>query len=231
MVDTETFFCKKTASAWTSGIVKEFNSKEEAVNYATKGLEKLLSQVTKLIAEYEKLSDIVSKEYKSVSRDIINAFDTYEVKTYMNNRLIAKPEKLKENDVVFKVDDDENYKRIKVFKIVPDSETSVKGFVSPCIAKLSNGEVLINSECLKLYYPPFMAKYEDMDKVILANKYCTLDQIALTLKSELLSLNRILEYAKTYKPLSNSFSSSPYFGKPYFVKTLNETKRYIKGLE
>ena len=230
-VDTETFFCKKTASAWTHGVVKEFDSKEEAVNYATKGLEKLLSQVTKLIEEYKNVLDVISKEYKSVNSDIVNVFDTHEVKTYMNYKLIATPEKLKENDVVFKVVYDENYKEIKVYKIAPDSETSVKGFVSPYIAKLSNGEVLINSECLKSYYPPFMAKYEDMDKVILANKFCVLDQIKSAIDRELHSLNRILEYAKIYKPLSKSFSSSPYFGKAYRVKKLNEIKKYIKGLE
>ena len=231
-VDTETFFCKKTASSFGRGILKKFDSKEEAIAYATSGLEKLLNQAIKLIEEYKKVSSIVSKEYTKVICDIIDLCNTHDVKRYVHGELVTRPEKLKENDVLFKVVYDENYKEIRVYKIAPGSETSVKGFVSPYIAKLSNGEVLINSECCKSYYPPFMAKYEDIDKVMLANKYCALDQITYTIDANLRKLNQMLEYAKSYKPLSKSkYSVSPYFGKPYMIKQLNEIKMYIKGLE
>ena len=97
-VDKDIFYATETKAKITPYNCVEFFSKEEAVDYANKGLAKLRKEVAKHI---EKLKKILI-EYLEKEVELRETLKEYTDDKYME-LFIAKPSNLKENDIITKL--------------------------------------------------------------------------------------------------------------------------------
>lgn len=151
IVYEDTYICKATKSTKWHYNVKSFDNKEDAVNYANKGLAKTNKAIKQYIETFKKLKAILEEINKE-----INVNDTT-ISPY-----IVKPSVLNVNDLLIKIEK-KRYNSVVYSEIIKeDGVVTVKGFVTPQIAKLSNGTVLIEHECNS--YNGFV-KYENKNAV------------------------------------------------------------------
>lgn len=216
IVDKDIFYTTEAKAKITPYNCVEFFSKEEAVDYANKGLVKLRKEVAKNI---EKLKKILV-EYLEKEVALRETLKEYTDDEYVKS-FIAKPSNLKENDIITKL----KRKSYSIFTTLEVDEEStairVKGFIKPDIAQLSDNTILIEKECCSTLWPTFI-KYACINEATIILKRRTLKREIKNIKYEIDRLENVKKFADNYKPLTKSPSM-------YFRN--KETKCHIKDWE
>lgn len=212
IVFKDTYICKATKSTkWYN--VKSFDNKEDAVNYANKGLAKTNKAIKQYIETFKKLKAIleeINKEMKVNDTTIYN--------------YIVKPSVLNVNDLLVKIETKRYSSAVYSEIIKEDGVVTVKGFVTPQIANLSNGTILIESECNS--YDGFI-KYENKDEVKKRMFANTVKLLIKDVQREIESLERIGNFLEKYVPLVTKVGTL-YFSQRYTKKLMEGIKEFLK---
>lgn len=225
MVHTETFQCKTTTMEKPYYRNKLFDTKEEAVEYATKGLKRLIKKTEKYSKTLNELYDILSKSPK----DGYAYFDCYgaSLDKYLQE-MMAKPSSLKEGDTLAKIDFS-FYKNFTTTVIDKDYLTQVKSFVNPSTILLSDNTLLYESEC-KPYSVPLLIKTEAVNKVALLLKKTSIKKVIGYIDREISALEKVHEYAGRYVPYKKGCQYSPvYFSESYVTSLIKDVEDFIKN--
>lgn len=123
---------KRTSTCLTTTVNSKhyiyFDTKKEAIDYSNKKVDALITNIKNYIAKLEKLK---------------SKFEEYKIPTFRENikGFIVTPHELKENDVLAQLELIDA-KSETIINVKKDFIVTVKGFVSPNIAKLSDGTIL-----------------------------------------------------------------------------------------
>ena len=227
LVHKNTLYCKQTRAASVEYGFKEFSSKEDAEAYAYNGLKKLKVLVPKFLKEYRELQAILEYEITNLKKVYHELFDSQMTDYSQLVKAQVKPSTIKENDILIKLDKKRYGNALSIDEIDEDFTVSVKSFIKPNIAKLSNGTVLIEEECNHSY--PFFFHYADKDKLAIETKMRNARYIFNIVESEIISIEDSEKYVFSYTPFNNSFK--PYFFNINYCKeVLQDIKGYMQTL-
>lgn len=227
IVDKNTFYCKQTRAASIPYGCKEFSSKDDAATYAYNGLQKLKALVPKYLKEYRELQVILEHEITNLRKVYHELFGRQMTDYSQLVKAQAKPSTIKENDVLFRLNL-KHYNTISIEEIDEDFTVSVKGFIKPNIAKLSNGTILIENECD--YHYPFLFHYAYKDKLAIRVKLRNARDILSIVESDIKNIEASEKYVFSYMPFDNSLGPA-YFNMNYKKKTLQDIKNYMQTLK
>jgi hypothetical protein len=224
MVQTETFQCKTTTMEKPYYRNKLFDTKEEAVEYATKGLKRLIKKTEKYSKTLNELYDVLSKSLKN-GYAYLNCYGV-SLDKYLEE-MMAKPSNLKEGDTLAKIDFS-YHKNFTTRKIDKDYLTQVKNFVNPSTILLSDNTLLYESEC-KSYSVPLLIKAEAVNKVTLLLKKASTRKVIEYIDREINALEKVHEYAGKYVPYKKGCQYSPvYFSEGYVTSLIKDVEDFIK---
>ena len=224
MVQTETFQCKTTTMEKPYYRNKLFDTKEEAVEYATKGLKRLIKKTEKYSKTLNELYDVLSKSLKN-GYAYLNCYGV-SLDKYLEE-MMAKPSNLKEGDTLAKIDFS-YHKNFTTRKIDKDYLTQVKNFVNPSTILLSDNTLLYESEC-KSYSVPLLIKAEAVNKVALLLKKASTRKVIEYIDREINALEKVHEYAGRYVPYKKGCQYSPvYFSEGYATSLIKDIEDFIK---
>lgn len=214
-VDKSTFVCRQTKSASRGYNVKIFENKEEAAEYAIKNIARLTKRFEKCKIELNELKEILKK---------------YNVPTESPRMedLPVLPRDLKENDLLAKIE----WVRLKgcnIPFIKKDYAVSVKGFVNPSIAKLSDGTLLIENECGSTYNAFIM--YEDINKAKERLNKANLIHFIREVNVYLDSIEKNEKFYKRYVPFETKDGYCPWFYEDGVKNLIDDTNEYLKMIE
>ena len=220
IVDKNIFYTTETKAKITPYNCVEFFSKEEAVDYANKGLVKLRKEVAKHIEKLKKiLIEYLEKEV-ALRKTLCELTDA----EYMES-FIAKPSNLKENDIITKLKR-KDYFSFTTLEVDEENTTiRVKGFIKPDIVQLSDNTILIERECCSISWPTFI-KYACINKATIILKRRTLKREIQRIKYEIDNLEEVKKFADNYKPLAKS--TWIYFRNNETKKDIKDWEEYIK---
>lgn len=227
IVDKSTFYCKQTRAASVPYGFKEFSSKDDAATYAYNGLQKLKALVPKCLKEYRELQVILEHEITNLRKVYHELFGCQMTDYSQLVKAQVKPSTIKENDILIKLNTKYYGNTLSVEEIDEDFTVSVKGFIRPNIAKLSNGTVLIEGECNYSY--PFLFHYADKDKLAIRTKLRNARYILNIVESDIKNIEASEKYVFSYMPFDNSLRPA-YFDMNYKKKTLQDIKEYMQTL-
>jgi len=210
-VNTTTFYCKETSSSYMPYHEKWFDTKKEAEEYANKGLEKFKKSIPKLIDECSETKELVHNLIIDLRKEGKLMFDKEPNYAIYFRTHQVKFRELKENDVIFKVTHKVYGDRFTINEIADDATFTVKSFVTPRIAKLSNGEILMDEECHDFYYYSMYKMIEQKMKMDDLRRTLSLIDHGKD------SLDKLLEYAKSYTPFNKK------------IKEVNCNFNYLKA--
>ena len=225
MVNTETFECKTTTIEKPYYRNKLFDTKDEAITYATKGLKRLAKKAESLTKTMSEQLKLLSQSLSKESYAYINCYGV-SLEKYLEE-MMAKPSNLKEGDTLAKI----NYAQYKNFNtkvIDKDYSTTVKSIVSPGnVVLLSDNTLLYEGEC-KAYCVPLLVKAEAVNTVMVLLKKSSTRKIIEQLERELLSLEKIAKYAKEYVPFKKNAVTPLYFSVGYIADIAKDVEDFIK---
>lgn len=213
IVHKENYSCRKTKARSTPYGWKEFNTKDEALEFSLKGLEKNKKQLTSLMEELNSLK----KQFEAVQLPETAKIDF--------ETIVAKPIYLKENDVLKKVSY-QHYDTLHIETVEDDSAIVVKEFITPGLVRLSNGEILSMSECSSR--PPFFVRYNDAEALKNYYKLMIKQRCIANIGYNQKTLEVAQKSLNTYVPLKTAFDCC--FHKGYITKLLNDYKQILKTL-
>ena len=228
VVDKNTFYCKQTRAASIPYNCKEFSTKDDAATYAYNGLQKLKTLVPKYLKEYRELEVILKYEISCLKDAYYESFGEDSKIDY--SQLVkaqVKPSTLRENDILIKLNTKQYGQTLSIEEVDEDFAVSVKGFIRPGIAKLSNGTVLIEGECNYSY--PFFFHYADKDKITIRAKLRNARYILNIVESDIKNIEASEKYIFSYTPFESHRMPS-YFNMSYKKITLQDIKDYVKTL-
>ena len=218
LVDKRTFHCRKTTAPYRSGIEVQFATQKEAEEYSLNGLKKLQKEVPVILRKYEEIKERI----RSIKRLLVLKYgeDIIErsQRTFLSS-LQPNINDLKPDDTLFKVEY-KQYKHNGIEKINDEYSVTVKGFVKPGLAKLSDGTILVGSEINRSYPLFFLESQRALIERII--KYIALNRLESSLKYDVQDAERAVKYASKYVPFSRQ--PNVYFDKAY-------KKESIKGIE
>lgn len=214
-VDKSTFVCRQTKSASRGYNVKIFENKEEAAKYAQKNIARLTKKFEKYKVELNELKEILKK---------------YNVPTESPRMgdLPVLPRNLKENDLLAKIEW-LHLKGCNVSLVKKDYAVSVKGFVDPKIAKLSDGTLLIENECGSIYNA--FIRYENIDKAKERLKKKNLRGFIRDIDGYLITMEKNEKFYKRYVPFETKDSFNPWFYEDGVKNLIDDTNEYLKMIE
>ena len=214
-VDKTTFVCKQTKSTSRGYNVKIFENKEEAAEYATKNIARLTKKFEKYKVELNELKETLKK---------------YNVPTESPRieDLPVSPRDLKENDLLAKIEW-LHLKGCNVSLVKKDYAVSVKGFVNPTIAKLSDGTLLIENECGSTYNA--FIRYENIDLAKERLKKTNLRNFIREVNLYLDSIEKNEKFYKKYVPFETKYDYSPWFYEDGAKNLISDVNEYLKMIE
>jgi hypothetical protein len=209
MVNKEIFACKTTTvkNIWANN--KYFDNKEDAINFANKGIAKTKKLIEKYLNTLKTLKTALDEIDKSIQVEDIS------IKDYT-----AKPSTLKVNDLLVKFEG-KKYKHTYLGEIKEDSAVTVKEFITPQIAKLSNGTILIEQEC----YPswPCYVKYENKDAISKSFLKETIKRSKYLINLENNTIEKLSRFFENYIPFETKYDGGICFYK-------KNTEELIEGI-
>lgn len=221
IVNKELFHCRETKAATIPYNYKEFNTKKEAEKYSLNGLKKLKTETTKLLDELKRLKKIMQETDEAIKGTYSSAEYSYSSRV---SDFMVKPSKLKENDLIFKIGA-KRFEHTYILEIDENSTTTVKGFIKPTIAQLSNGTLLIENECSSSL--PYMCLYDDYDKIKELVKKHNAVKIAKEITGLIERMTKIYKYAETYKPFDKEVCFE-YFNKKYYKEYIDDINKALE---
>jgi len=227
IVDKNTFYCRQTCAASTPYSCKEFSSKDDAETYAYNGLQKLKALIPKCLKEYRELQVILEHEITNL-RKVYHELFGCQTTDYLLVKAQVMPSTIKENDILIKLNTKQYGNTLSIEEIDEDFTVSVKGFIKPNIAKLSNGTVLIEGECN--YSHPLFFHYADKDKLTIITKLRNAKCILDIVESNIRNIEYSEKYVFSYMPFDNSLRPV-YFNMNYKKKALQDIKDYMQTLK
>lgn len=227
VVDKNTFYCKQTRAASIPYGYKEFSTKDDAATYAYNGLQKLKTLVPKYLKEFRELEVILNNEIRKIRNDYGKIVENTTTDFSQLIKAQVKPSKLKENDILIKLNTKQYGQTLSIEEVDEDFAVSVKGFIRPGIAKLSNCTVLIEGECNYSY--PFFFHYADKDKLAIRTKLRNARYILNIVENDIKNIESSEKYVFSYKPFEATFRPA-YFDINYKKKALQDIKDYVKTL-
>lgn len=198
-VDVSLFTCKTTKTTNGYGL-KYFDTKEEALTYANKGLVRVKKVLKDYLNKFIELKAIIDEIDKSVVLDDLKDF-------------IVKPSTLNVNDLLIKVDA-KSYKHIYTGIVKDDGVVTVKGFVSPEIVNLSDGTILIENECRYSTLPCFI-KYKDKDLVKKILFVSAIKRTKRDVEHQIENIKKVSKFIETYVPFQTKAETGIHFSKDY----------------
>ena len=215
VVDKISFVCRQTKSTSLGRNVKIFNTKEEAAEYATKNIARLKKKFEKYTVELNELKEIL-KKYNAPTE------------SPRMEDLPVLPRNLKENDLLAKIE----WLRLNacsVSLVKKGYAVSVKGFVDPTIAKLSDGTLLIENECGSIYNA--FIRYEDVNKAKEILKKTNLRHFIMDIDSHLDSMEKNKKFYDKYIPFETKSSYYPWWYEDSIKNLIDDTNEYLKMIE
>ena len=214
-VDKSTFVCRQTKSTSGGYNVKIFENKEEAAEYARKNIARLQIRLEKYNTELNELKETLKK------------YNVPSMSPSMGD-IVVMPRMLKENDLLARVE----WKHLKssnVSLVKKDFAVSVKGFVNPSIAKLSDGTLFIENECCSACNAFIM--YEDIDKAKERLKKTNLRRFISDIDGYLITMENNEKFYERYVPFETKDSYCPWFYENGVKNLIDDTNEYLKMIE
>lgn len=207
IVDKNSYFCRKRYGKSIPYNFKEFNNKEEALEYSNKGLSKLKNFVKKYLPLFRELKISVENAKTEIFRDL-RIDEVYGLRIY---DFRPKFEKIKIGDTLFKIETRNINNSFYYQAIVSKFSVSVSEYIGRDMMKLSDGTLLLKSEN---YGSLFNINAKDKIEKILIK--ANLEKLSETLKSTLNNLEKIEKYCEIYNPLISRVENV-YVNRDYFV--------------
>lgn len=221
IVDKNTFYCKRTKAASIHYNFKEFPSKNSAEEYSRQNLVKLKAFADKTAKKVKEFKESLQEAKEKVRAE------TYEMREKRLYDLQVKPSSLRENDLLFRVVRDEN-DALYIPRIDEGYDVSVKGFIKPTIAKLSDGTLLIENE--REYSMPFFFKHEMYDSIKDVVKRTIIKEVERLVNSIESDISELQRYCEKYTPFNNDKVNNIYFDKSYTIKEIKAIENALSKL-
>lgn len=232
VVNKETFLCKQTRSAYISFNEKAFDTKQEAIAYADKGLASLAKKVAKYFATFNDLK----KQLTELNQDLYYAKNgvVYSLKGVEEKddallSIMATPKNLTEKDYIGRI----IYKHYRTETLPTVDESYIvtpSKRIGPEIIKLSDGTLLAQLDC-RPYASPMLFKYHYLQK---AKDICKLRCIKRVIKDidyRLDDLKRLEKHVQNYHPFMSNYGASPYFCEKWMKEMIEDTQEILKDLK
>ena len=235
VVNKETFLCKQTRGAYISWNEKAFDTKQEAIAYADKGLASLTKKVAKYLATFNDLKKQLSELMPSPHSELIP--DQHPHKCIVQNNdnedallsIMATPKNLSEKDYIGRI----IYKHYKTQCLPTVDESYIvtpSKRIGPEIVKLSDGTLLAQSDC-RPYASPMLFKYHYLQR---AKDICKLRCIKRLIKDidyRLDDLKRLEKHVQNYHPFMSNYGASPYFGEKWMKEMIEDVQEILKDFK
>ena len=223
-VDTSNFECKKTTAEKPFYYTKFFDTKEDAINYANKGLKRMAKKITKFIETFNKQKEIL-KGLANKNYSYLDYNNSSRLEDYLKE-IMKTPRNSEVGDILTKIDN-KRYKSFSVRIINEIYSAMVTGFIGPDIATLNDGTLLIHSECNSFSTPLFI-KQEKASATMLMLKRAEINKIIRIIDSRIVSLAQALKYANEYKPFGKNNPTYFYYKEQYNNELTESVEAFIK---
>ena len=191
IVDKRTLQAEATKAKETLSIYKAFDTKKEAKAYVDKRLPLRIKVIENAVKELKDIKEKIEKYKPTTSKTKLDEFR-------------VMPSILKENDLLTKYAVKTLTNSTSGWYVKEDFMVSVKGFIKPEIAKLSDGTLLIENEC-KCYRENTFIKYDAIDKVKKVLKNVNSIYLANNVNGLLSGMENTLKFYKDYTPFETPF--------------------------
>lgn len=212
IVSTDTFVCKMTRAAYIPHGFKTFTSKDEAVDYANKGLKSVKAKLEKYIP--------MLKDFQKTLLMIEG--NCVEDTSFKN--LMVTPNNITEKDLLTKI----AYKKYKT-QFLPEIDesyvTRVAEFITPELAKLNDGTLLDKKECYcsdSYNTFPMFIKYDSTNEAKEKLKTIITKRLLDSIKYKLPNLEKLQIFVEKYEPLKKIYGMTTLYFHEHYLKQLIE---------
>lgn len=219
IVSTDTFMCRTTKAKYTPYSFKAFDSKDEATEYAMKGLKSIKTKLDKYIPTL-----------KDMQKQLL-AIQGNSIKDKSFDNLMATPKNVSEKDLLTKI----VYKRYKILTWPEVDESYIVRLVkriTPELALLSDGTLLDKKECQANSFP-MLIKLDSVDDAKDKLNAMLTERLANDIKYNLPHLEKLKEFVEKYTPFKRIYGmANVYFQEKYtkeLIEDIQEALPKLKG--
>ena len=224
VVNKETFLCRQTRGGYIAYAEKVFDTKQEATEFAEKGLATLSKKVLKyhtILSDIKKqLTELMPGQHSY--KGIVQSNDDED----NMSKIMATPKNLTEKDFIGRI----IYKHYKTLNLPTVDESyivTINKRICPEIVKLSDGTLLAQSDC-RVYVSPVLFKFHLMDAAKEICRRRAIKRILNGIDNILDALKRLEKHAQNYHPFMPNYSTSPYFGEKWIKEMIEDSQQIIK---
>ena len=219
IVSTDTFMCRTTKAKYTPYSFKAFDSKDEATEYAMKGLKSIKTKLDKYIPTL-----------KDMQKQLL-AIQGNSIKDKSFDNLMATPKNVSEKDLLTKI----VYKHHKTLTWPEVDESYIVRLVkriTPELALLSDGTLLDKKECQPNRFP-MLIKFDSVDDAKDKLNAMLTERLANDIKYMLPHLEKLKEFVEKYTPFKRIYGmTNVYYHEKYtkeLIEDIQEALPKLKG--
>ena len=221
IVNKSIFTCKKTRSNFVASSWKTFETRQEALDYANKGIVAL----EKKILKYEPIIANIKDKLHSIEVGLRPFKDNDE----LLKQIAATPKNISEKDFLTRIDW-KGYKTTSLAEVEDGYMATLSKRITPDIVKLSDGTLLLQKECdnHKYYLSlPLVIKYQYVDEAKKHLKKWSIKRLLTDVQRRLEDFDRLKKYLEHYEPFKENPIIGAWFDESYVKDFIEDANTFI----